>query len=273
MDGIAIGTMRLDLLPDAEIGISGDSVFAPAERAEWSAHVTADGEGRFTIPVRPLLIRGHDSTILVDTGFGDIASLADDTAPVGRTLDALKTLGVSPDDVDTVIITHAHGDHFQGNMRRAEGRNVAAFRNAQFVLHRAEAAAARADNRDEWETYFAPIERAGRLRLLDGDAQLTESVGCVPTPGHTVGHQSVVVSDAGESACYLGDLALHLLNLQKPQWAADWAWSREKDRENRIGMCEWARDNHGILILPHDGENSFVMVDDDLVARPLTVDG
>ena len=265
---ISIGTVRLDLLLDAEIGISGDSVFATAQRREWTALVTADREGRFTVPVRPLLIRGQDTITLVDTGFGDIASFTDATVPTGCTLDCLSKLGVTADDVDMVIITHAHGDHIQGNMRRADGRNIPAFPNAEFVMQRAEADATREDAGEDWEVYFHQIDREGRLRLLDGDAALTETIGCVLTQGHTVGHQSVVISDGGESACYLGDLALHSLNLQKPEWGADWAWSRDHDRENRVKMREWARDNRGILILPHDGENAFVTVGDDLSVRP-----
>ncbi len=272
MPGITFGTVRLDLLLDAQIPISGDSVFATASRAEWTAHVADDGEGNFSIPVRPLLIREPAGITLVDTGFGEIESFKDESAVPGRTFAELTKLGVSADDVTRVIITHAHGDHIQGNMRSVDGKNVPAFVNAEFVMQQIEADAARKDTPEAckdapeaWELYFEPIDRAAKLRLIDGDTNLTDTIACVLTPGHTIGHQSVVVTVDGESACYLGDLALHILNLQRPEWGADWAWSRDHDRDSRIKMCEWARKTGGTLILPHDGEHSFVRVDDDSI--------
>ena len=268
MPGITVGTVRLDLLPDAEIPISGDAVFAYAERSAWTAHVSADGKGMLIVPVRPLLIREPDGITLVDTGFGNIASHEDESAPIGNTLDELAAPGVTPDDITRVIITHAHGDHVLGNMRRMGNENVPTYPNAEFVMQSMEADSVRWTSVPLWDLYFGPIDRAGRLRLIEGDTALSGTISCMLTQGHTIGHQSVVVSSNGESACYLGDLAIHTLNLQKPEWGADWAWSRDHDRENRINMRQWARETGGILILPHDAEHPFVTVDDDLSVRP-----
>jgi len=270
MPGITVGTVRLDLLLDAEIPISGDAVFAYAERSAWTAHVPDDGEGMLIVPVRPLLIREPDGITLVDTGFGNIASQEDESAPIGNTLDELAALGVAPDDITRVIITHAHGDHIQGNMRRVGGENVPTYPNAEFVMQSIEAEGVRRTSPDLWNLYFEPIDRDGKLRLIEGDSPLSETISCVLTQGHTIGHQSVVVLSDGESACYLGDLAIYRLSLRKPEWGADWAWSRDHDRENRIRIRQWAHETGGILILPHDAEHPFVTVGDDLSVRPVT---
>ena len=83
------------------------------------------------------------------------------------------------------------------------------------------------------------------------------------TQGHTIGHQSVVITSEGQSACYLGDLAIKSLNLQRPEWGPDWAWSREKDVENRRAILQWAADEDAILILLHDAVHPFVRVKRD----------
>ena len=48
MPELIVGAVQLDLLTDANIEISGDSVFAKASRSEWAAEVAADDNGVFT---------------------------------------------------------------------------------------------------------------------------------------------------------------------------------------------------------------------------------
>lgn len=261
MDGIKVGNIELDLILDAELPISGDAVFHPARRDEWMAVVPGDDLGEFIVPVRPLLIREPEGTTLVDTGFGDIAADENGVEERGNTRAVLETLGVAPDSVNRVIITHAHGDHMQGNTIRKGGEIVSAYKNAEFVIQRPDAENLQSESPQAWTRYFEPIAAVGKLKVIDGDTRLTPSILCTLTRGHTIGHQSVIITSGGESACYLGDLALHKLNLDRPEWGPDWAWSKEHDRENRIRIKEWARETGGVLILPHDAEHPFVTVE------------
>ena len=263
MPVLDIGSVHLDLLLDTTITIGGDSVFAPASREEWSPFIEADDEGVLTAPVRPLLIHGPDGYTLVDTGFGDSSPGPNGTTTDGQTLSELAVRGVKPDDILRVIITHAHGDHFLGNTMRSGSGRTPTYPNAEYVIQKADSDAFRNESPEEWDHYFGVIADAGKLRFRDGDTRLSDTVSCRLTQGHTIGHQSVVITSGGQSACYLGDLAIKALNLERPEWGPDWAWSREKDIENRRAILQWAADENAILILLHDAVHPFVRVKRD----------
>jgi len=149
------------------------------------------------IPVHGFVIK-HPSAgaILVDTGVGWPDDLLKDWKIVNRhAADAMAEHDLSPADVRIVINTHLHFDHC--------GQN-AVFKHAPFYIQRRELERARRE-----ETVAAQwFDFAGaRFELVDGDAQVAEGVRVVATPGHTVGHQSVLVDTPDGGAVMIGDAA------------------------------------------------------------------
>jgi N-acyl homoserine lactone hydrolase len=149
------------------------------------------------IPVHGFVIK-HPSAgaILVDTGVGWPDDMLKDWKIVNRhAADAMAEHDLSPADVRIVINTHLHFDHC--------GQN-AVFKHAPFYIQRPELDRARRE-----ETVAAQwFDFAGaRFELVDGDAEIAEGVRVVATPGHTVGHQSVVVETADGGAVMIGDAA------------------------------------------------------------------
>ena len=148
-------------------------------------------------PVHGFVVTHDDHAVLVDTGMGGPQQLLDDWHVVNRSVaDALAELDLSPADIGLVINTHLHFDHC--------GQN-AVFRHAPFYVQRAELDRARRESpvlRDWFE--FA----GARFELLDGDAEILPGLRVIATPGHTAGHQCVVVG-AGDDASDLliGDAA------------------------------------------------------------------
>ncbi len=149
------------------------------------------------IPVHGFVIK-HPSAgaILVDTGVGWPDDMLKDWKIVNRhAADVMAEHDLSPADVRIVINTHLHFDHC--------GQN-AVFKHAPFYIQRPELERARRD-----ETVAARwFDFAGaRFELVDGDAQIAEGVRVVATPGHTVGHQSVLVDTPDGGAVMIGDAA------------------------------------------------------------------
>jgi N-acyl homoserine lactone hydrolase len=149
------------------------------------------------IPVHGFVIK-HPSAgaILVDTGVGWPDDMLKDWKIVNRhAADAMAEHDLSPADVRIVINTHLHFDHC--------GQN-AVFKHAPFYIQRPELERARRE-----ETVAAQwFDFAGaRFELVDGDAKIAEGVRVVATPGHTVGHQSVVVDTPDGGAVMIGDAA------------------------------------------------------------------
>ena len=149
------------------------------------------------IPVHGFVIK-HPSVgaILVDTGVGYPEALVKEWKVVNRHVaDALAEHDLSPADVRIVVNTHLHFDHC--------GQN-AVFKHAPFYVQRAELDRARKENdiTNQWFDFAG-----ARYELLDGDAEIAEGVRAVATPGHTVGHQSVIVESDEGDAVMIGDAA------------------------------------------------------------------
>lgn len=145
------------------------------------------GDG--TCLIQGFLIHHPDGFILVDTGVGSghelINELYDPT--VHPVIDVLNTAGVDERDVVAIVNTHLHFDHC--------GQN-AALPNAAVYVQEAELEASRipAYTVPEW----AHIDQA-RQRILSGDETIAAGVKVLSTPGHTPGHQSVLVGTSGEA--------------------------------------------------------------------------
>ena len=149
------------------------------------------------MPVHGFVIKHpREGAILVDTGVGWPTELVKEWGVVNRhAADALAEHDLSPADVRIVINSHLHFDHC--------GQN-AVFKHAPFYVQRSELDRAR-----RAETVAAQwFDFTGaRFELLDGDAQIAEGVRVVATPGHTVGHQSVIVDTPDGGAVMIGDAA------------------------------------------------------------------
>ena len=149
------------------------------------------------IPVHGFVIKHpRAGAILVDTGVGWPTELLKEWKVVNRHVaDALAEHDLSPADVRIVINTHLHFDHC--------GQN-AVFKHAPFYVQRSELERARLVKAitSEWFDFAG-----ARFELLDGDAEVADGVRVLATPGHTVGHQSVLVDTPAGGAVMIGDAA------------------------------------------------------------------
>lgn len=210
-----------------------------------------DKDGMFSSPYTCLLVNSGDKRVLVDTGMGDLWT------PNGKLLDCLLEAGLKPEDIDMVIITHAHGDHVGGNTDK-DGKIV--FPNAQWVMAK-----------DEWKFwsnlenlkdfppfYLEVVKRkllplSDRLRLVEGETEVTRGIFIIPYTGHTPGHQVIAVRSEGEELLYISDAMLHPLHVDHPDWCAPhWAdidW--EGVVRSRHALYHRAATNNSLVIAFH----------------------
>jgi N-acyl homoserine lactone hydrolase len=157
-------------------------------------------------PVHGFVVTFPGGAALVDTGVGGPAKwLADWRVVNSSVADALDDLGMTPGDIGLVINTHLHFDHC--------GQN-AVFKHAAFYLQRAELDRARVQSPQlaGWFDFMG-----AQFELLDGDAEVLPGLRVIATPGHTVGHQSVLVESAdGGSDVLIGDAAYQPRQYQNP---------------------------------------------------------
>jgi len=148
-------------------------------------------------PVHGFVVLHPGGAALVDTGVGGPQEVLDDWRVVNRTVaDALAEIDMSPADIGLVINTHLHFDHC--------GQN-AVFRHAPHYVQRAELSRAQTESPElcDWFDFMN-----ARWELLDGDAEVLPRVEVIATPGHTSGHQCVIVrGDGDEADLLIGDAA------------------------------------------------------------------
>ena len=140
----------------------------------------------YQIPIVCYLVQTEDGrNIVIDTGLPEVMPEEEKDFENGQNvIQQLASIGLKPDDIDTVISTHYDIDH--------AGRH-AAFTKAQYIVQRVHHLEAMSGNprfaplRSEWEQ---PMER---IRLVDGDTELLPGLELIETSGHVPGHQSVLV--------------------------------------------------------------------------------
>jgi N-acyl homoserine lactone hydrolase len=148
---------------------------------------------RVAIPVICWLIHTSSGYVLFDTGIAPravpgllrndpLARFADDDLLVHR----LETLGLEPDDIDLVVLSHLHFDHAGG---------AALFPHSELVVQKDEYAFGQYPASFYESFYYRKnFDLPGyRWRLLDGDGELMPGLTVLRTDGHTPGHQSLLV--------------------------------------------------------------------------------
>jgi glyoxylase-like metal-dependent hydrolase (beta-lactamase superfamily II) len=173
-----------------------------------------------TIPLNfgSFLICEGDDWTLVDTGFGNRQE-----SPGGRLLGELEKAKLQPAAISRVIFTHLHRDHIGWNTIDHDGRPEILFKNARHVVQR-----------KDWEHFMQPavkeaqpsialcaepLEGSGLLELIDGERSISAGISAFCTPGHTPGHQSLLVSSGDEKAIILGDVAHTPAQVVRPDWS------------------------------------------------------
>ncbi len=200
---ISDGTMKASLTLLSGIDIPS------AESIQAQSGIDVPGD----IHIYCYLIRGEGRTILIDSGMGAVNHIGGELQP------NLLALGVNPDAIDTLLLTHCHPDHI-GGLLKANGQP--AFVNAQLYLSTAEAAFWRDD--DKLETANERTQRNALLvrRTLEAyrpslhlieQNNITADIQAISLPGHTPGHTGYLIDSDNERLLIWGDI-VHYPHIQ-----------------------------------------------------------
>ena len=213
------------------------------------------------------LIRTENRTILLDTGYGEgpIEAIG---GRKGELMDDLTSKGITPEEIDTVFISHLHSDHVGWNVVGPDDDLAPAFPNARVVCHQADLDHFRRADIQAAST-FPFMERCvesiagwGLLDTLSEDTDLAPGVRALHTPGHTPGHMSILVASQGEEALIQGDVLVHPAQVTEDDWNChfdfDWPVSTETRRKmledvvtqgTRVVSCHFPAPGFGRVVL------------------------
>ena len=154
--------------------------------------------------IKPLLITNANKNMLIDTGIGELPEKYRKFYTVKRKPEQnLKTQlaqhNLKPEDIDIVVNTHLHFDHCGNNTL---------FPNAKIIVQADELRYAYAPERFQEAGYIKELfDVKANYQPVQGEYMVDDVVSVLPTPGHSIGHQSIVIKNGERRYVYCGDAA------------------------------------------------------------------
>ena len=165
----------------------------------------------------------------------------------GNLRSELDRISISPDDVDIVVHTHLHDDHVGWNITYDGGPPRPTFPNARYLVPQA-----------DWEHYtkpgilalpenahirdhVMPLAELGVMDLVEGGHTITPEVSTLYTPGHTPGHQCILINSQGERGAVVGDVTHMSVQVEHSDWCTVYDFDKaagQKSREDLLDQLE-----------------------------------
>jgi glyoxylase-like metal-dependent hydrolase (beta-lactamase superfamily II) len=243
---VSDGTLPLGSPKGAFIGLSDDEVqrqltenFLPTDNVVLEQNI-------------PIVNTG-DRLVLFDTGMGSVKMFGPTT---GKMMATLKQAGIDPKDIDAVVMSHAHIDHCGGLMADDGTRH---FPNAQYYISQADY--------DYWtdEQKVGPklkafwdqakknlVPNRDRMHFIKDGEEFLPGIQAIAAPGHTVGHTIFMISSAGKTLSFIGDLTHHpVLLMEKPRTEFAYDTDPKQSAASRVKALDMLAANKIPIIAYH----------------------
>lgn len=211
-----IGKYNIYSIQTGLFRLDGGAMFGVVPKPLWSKTNPADDRNRIDMCMRSLLLVSDKKKVLIDNGIGyKMPDKLNDIYGVDHSQFTLEKelfkLGLLPEDITDVILTHLHFDHAGGSTYiDDEGKLKLTFPNAvHYVQDKQWNWANNPSERDKasfMPENFLLINEKGSLNLLKGDSSFDENIEAIVINGHTPGQQMVKISDGKETILFAGDL-------------------------------------------------------------------
>jgi glyoxylase-like metal-dependent hydrolase (beta-lactamase superfamily II) len=261
-----LGDFRIHTLEAGRQMLDGGAMFGVVPKPLWSKRIPADERNRIPLAMRCLLVETPSELVLIDNGVGNKESAKfkdiygiENASTLGlptQLEDALASVGFKPSDITIVVDSHLHFDHAGGNtLIDPSGAVQLSFPRAQYYANRGEFEYAHWRNERVQASYmpnnFDPVLSAGRLSLVEHMHEVVPGITMMHTPGHTPHHQSVLVSSAGSTACFLADVIPTSAHLPLP-WIMGYDVEPLVTLESKRALLARARAEEWLLVFEHD---------------------
>ena len=266
--------------------LDGGAMFGNAPRALWSRWCPPDEENRIDLACRALLVREDGGRmVLFETGIGtffspDLRERYGVLQPEHVLLRSLAALGVAPEQIDVIVLSHLHFDHAGGVLEPWQEREPAAlaFPRASFVVGRRAWDRAIAPHSRDRASFIpelpALLQETGRLELVDGDHSETLGTGYRLdfSEGHTPGLMLTTVDSPWGAITFMGDLVPGVPWVHLPITMGYDRWPERLIDEKRA-LLERIRTEDGWMFFTHDASTAVAKVEMDDRGRYHAADG
>ncbi len=207
--------MKLYSIPTGNFKLDGGAMFGVVPKSIWNKVYPADENNLIPLSMRCLLVVDGDRRILVDNGIGNKQDEkffshyhlhGDDSLEK-----SLLNLGLHPQDITDMFLTHLHFDHAGGSIRRNQDGSgyETVFPNATYWISRVQWEWATNANPREKASFLKenilPIAESGRLQLFEGPVELFPGFNVRIYNGHTAGQAIPFISFQGKTVVFMAD--------------------------------------------------------------------
>lgn len=259
-----IGPWDIRIIQGGTFSLDGGAMFGTVPKVVWSKVYPCDEDNRIPMAANCLLIRGQVDgrrhVILVENGNGE---KEDDgwrqrfaMGPRGTLEQGLAAHGVAPRDITLCLLTHLHFDHAGGStVLDSEGRPVPAFPNARHLVQKQDLLDARDPHLRVKASYlpwnWEPLEAAGLLDTVEGEAEILPGLRVRPAPGHIKGLQNLVVEGEGARLLFLSDLIPTARHIQ-PAWVMGYDLDVVACVDERVKVLDEVAGTGTVCVFYHD---------------------
>ncbi|MCU0938183.1 MAG: MBL fold metallo-hydrolase [Burkholderiaceae bacterium] len=243
---VTVGSYTVTSMPDGFVdrplaeGFVRNATLAQVQAALAEAGLPTD---KVTVPFTPFVVDTGKNKVLLDGGNGTFG------APTsGTLLKSLAAAGLQPSQIDTIIVSHFHGDHING-LRNKDG--ALTFPNAKILVPAPEWAWWMDDARmnalpENQRGNFMAVRRvfgpiAQNVERFEPGRELVPGIRSMPAFGHTAGHTTFMVENGGQKLLYWADTTnVAALFVRNPDWAVMFDADAEAARKVRRALMEMA---------------------------------
>ncbi|PKB66259.1 MAG: hypothetical protein BZY81_07430 [SAR202 cluster bacterium Io17-Chloro-G4] len=261
-DKITVGNVEItavmDMVPPPR---PPERMFPDVSREDWGPYEDILENGQIQLYYGVWVVRSQGETILVDTGMGPgpheqlenrTGNLYEELRPILIPADRLNNTNVGPSDEVTIVVhTHLHGDHVGWNIRYSGGMPAPNFRRARYLVPKLDwdyfNQPEVLEERPYIKTQVLPLQRLRKMDLIEGEHNITDEVSTFPTPGHTPGHQVILISSQGQKAMIAGDVLHSKAQVYEPGWTAGVDTDKDASRRSRAALLDRAQ-NEGYVV-------------------------
>lgn len=205
--------MNLTWLDGGTTFLDGGTMFGVVPKVIWSKRYPTNEKNQIELPTHPILVQFEGHNILIDSGLGDGKLTERQLRNLGvseqsRVEEDLAELGLTPEDIDTVLMTHLHGDHAAGLTKWQGEELVSTFPNAKIHVSAVEWNEMQHPNirsrNTYWKENWEPIVE--QVETFESEKTLFDAITLIHTGGHSDGHSVIKMTSGNETILHMADI-------------------------------------------------------------------
>lgn len=213
MDQLTFHDMKLTWLDGGLNFLDGGAMFGVVPKALWSRRYEADENNLIELRTDPILIQYQNKNYLIDSGIGKGKLNDKQKRNLGvrtetRVEESLEELGMTPDDIDVVLMSHLHNDHAAGLTQWENDQLVSVFKNAKIFASQVEWDEMREPNirsrNTYWKENWEPIQ--SQVETFEEEIEVVPGIKMIHTGGHSDGHCVIKLEQGGETLIHMADI-------------------------------------------------------------------